>query len=116
MPPQDQPGLFSFLYAIFGFPMGLVLILSTGTDLYTSSAMLSFMGKAEGELHDQLFLLRRLQPPPRCTSFAVGMRWPAAPTPWPSTTTHATATLPKQAFLASGHWCRHLGGFTALCA
>ena len=32
------------------FPMGLVLILSTGTDLYTSDCMLSVVGLMEGEV------------------------------------------------------------------
>ncbi|GAB4817724.1 hypothetical protein N2152v2_004770 [Parachlorella kessleri] len=43
----EHPGLFNFLYAIFGFPMALTIIVFTGTDLFTSSCMYSFIGVVE---------------------------------------------------------------------
>lgn len=41
---QEQPGLFSFLYSIFGFPTALTLIMVTGADLFTSTCCYVFLG------------------------------------------------------------------------
>lgn len=44
----EQPGLFNFLFSIFGFPMGLTLCVVAGADLFTSNCMYTTIGLAEG--------------------------------------------------------------------
>jgi formate/nitrite transporter len=42
-----QPGLFSFLYGVFGFPTALTLIVATGADLFTSTVCYAALGAWE---------------------------------------------------------------------
>lgn len=44
-----QPGVFNFLFGIFGFPMGLTLCVVAGADLFTSNCMYTIIGVSEGK-------------------------------------------------------------------
>ena len=44
----SQPGLFNFLFGIFGFPMGLTLCVVAGADLFTSNVMYATIAVCEG--------------------------------------------------------------------
>lgn len=44
---EDEPGVFSFLYSIFGFPTALTLIVVTGADLFTSTCCYAAVGMLE---------------------------------------------------------------------
>jgi formate/nitrite transporter len=44
---HDQPGVFSLVYSLFGFPTALTLIVVTGADLFTSACCYATVGLLE---------------------------------------------------------------------